>query len=137
MTALKGAGNVAVSFNGNALTNYTNTVDLQNTIAELEATHLGSEAMESDAGLPSYSLQLGGDWRAALDAILGPDSLTGVKRTTVITFTDGSDDVSYTWTASGDVGGFITNYAPKTSATDKIAWSATLRLSGIPVRAVA
>lgn len=137
MAAIKGAGNSAVSYNSNALTNYVNSADLQNTIAELEATHLGSTAMAADAGLASFALQMGGDWGATIDGYLGPDSLTGAKRTVVVSYVDGATTVTYTWTASGDVGGFITNYNPKTTATGKLEWTATLRLSGIPVRAAA
>lgn len=134
MAATKGAGNSTVTYNGSAITNYINSADLTNAIKELESTHLGSTAETADAGLVSSGLQLSGDWAHALDTILGPDSLTGTKRTTVITFASGGTTITYTWTASGDVGGFITNYQPKTAANDKIAWSATLRLSGLGVR---
>lgn len=137
MAALKGAGNTVISYNSNALTNYTNSAQLANTIAELESTHLGSTAESADAGLVSSALDIGGDWDSTLDGYLGPDSLTGTKRTTVITFTDGTDDVSWTWTASGDVGGFVTNYQVQATATGKIVWTAQLRLSGLGVRAVA
>lgn len=135
MTATKGAGNATVTYNSNALTNYVNSTDLQNLIAELDGTHLGSTAMSSDAGLVKHTLQIGGDWSATLDGYLAPDSRTGTKRTTVVTFTDsGSNTVTETWTASGDVGGFITNYTRKTTATGKLEWTATLNLSGLGVR---
>lgn len=137
MAATKGAGNSTVTYNSNALTNYVNDVSLQNTIKELESTHLGSTAESADPGLASFSLQIGGDWNSTLDGYLGPDSLTGTKRTTVITFTANGATVTYTWTASGDVGGFITNYQPKSAANDKMTWTATLRLSGLGVRSVA
>lgn len=137
MTAIKSAGNVTVSYNGNAITNYTNSVDLQNVIQELESTHLGSTAQSADAGLAASTLNLGGDWNSTIDGYLGPDSLTGTKRTTVISFEDGATTVSWTWTASGDVGGFITNYQINPQANGKIPWSAQLRLSGLGVRAVA
>lgn len=133
MAAYKGAGNSSVTYNATAITNYVNSVDLQNTIAELESTHLGSTAETADPGLASFSLQIGGDWNATIDAQLGPDSLTGTKRTVVVSFTGGST-ITYTWTASGDVGGFVTNYQPKSTATGKLEWSATLRLSGLGVR---
>lgn len=134
MTALKGAGNAAVTYNSNALINYVNSVDLQNVIAELEATHLGSTAMASDGGLVKHTLQMGGDWNDTVDGYLGPDSLTGTKRTTAIVFGPSGSQVTYTWTASGAVGGFITNYSIKTTAAGKLEWSATLNLSGLGVR---
>lgn len=133
MAATKGAGNATVTYNANAITNYTNSVDLQNTIAELEATHLGSTAQESDAGLGSYQLQIGGDWNPTIDGYLGPDSLAGTKRTCAIAFTSGGSTVTYTWTSQA----FITNYTVRTSATGKLEWSATLRLSGAGSRGVA
>lgn len=137
MAAIKGAGNNVVTYNSNALTNYINTSQLNNVIAELESTHMGSTAESSDAGLVSSDLDIGGDWGATIDGYLGPDSLTGTKRTTVIQFEDGATVVSWTWTASGDVGGFITNYQVKSEATGKLAWTAKLRLSGLGVRSVA
>lgn len=137
MTAIKSAGNATVSYSGNALTSYVNSVDLQNTIQELESTHLGSTAQSADAGLVASTLQIGGDWGATIDGYLGPDSLTGTKRTTVIQFEDGATVVSWTWTAAGDVGGFITNYQPKATANGKLEWTAQLRLSGLGVRSVA
>lgn len=137
MAAIKGAGNNTVTYNANAITNYTNQTDLQATIAELEATHLGSTAMQTDPGLASWQLQIGGDWNSTIDGFLGPDALESVRRTTVIGFSDGSETVTYTWTAAGDVGGFITNYQVQSTAQGKLAWTATLRLSGNPMRGVA
>lgn len=132
MTALKGAGNVTVTYNSNAVTSYVNSVDLQNVIAELESTHMGSTAMSSDAGLVKSTLQLSGDWNSTVDGYFGPDSLTGTKRTTVIAYNSAA--VTYTWTASGDVGGFVTNYNVKAGATGKLEFSCTLNLSGLGVR---
>lgn len=130
MTATKGAGNATVTYNSNALTAYVNSVDLQNTIAELEATNLGSTGEESDPGLVNSTLNLGGDWHPTLDGYLGPDSLTGTKRTVVITFTVGGTTVTWTWTSKA----YITNYKVPTGAKDKITWTAQLRLSGLGVR---
>lgn len=131
MTALKGAGGITVTYNSNAITAYINSADLQNVIAELESTHLGSTAMSSNAGLVKSTLQLSGDWNATLDGYFGPDSLTGTKRTVAIVI---AATATYTWTASGDVGGFITNYSVKAGATGKLEFSATLNLSGLGVR---
>lgn len=131
MAATKGAGNATVTYNSQNITAYVNSVDLQNTIAELEATNLASTGEESDAGLVNSVLRIGGDWSKALDDILGPDSLPGTKRTAVITFKDsGNNTVTWTWTSNA----FITNYTINTAARDKITWSAQLRLSGLGVR---
>lgn len=134
MASTKGAGNVAITYNGNAITNYINTADLQEQVAELVSTHLGSTAETSDGGLTKATLQIGGDWNSTIEGYLGPDARSSTKRTTVVALTDsGSTTVTLTWTASGDVGGFITNYSRKTEASGKIAWSATLNLSGLGV----
>lgn len=131
MTALKGAGGITVTYNSNAITAYINSADLQNVVAELDSTHLGSTAMSSNAGLVKSTLQLSGDWSATLDGYFGPDFLSGTKRTVAIAIAGAA---TYTWTASGDVGGFITNYGPKAGATGKLEFSATLNLSGLGVR---
>lgn len=137
MTATKGAGNATVTYNGNALTAYVNSVDLQNVVAELEATVLSSTAEASDPGLTNSVLRLEGDFHPTLDGYLGPDSLSGAKRTVAVAFTAGGSTVTWTWTASGAVGGFITNYNPGAGAKDKLKWTAQLRLSGLGVRSVA
>lgn len=131
MTALKGAGHSTVTYNSNALTAYCNQNQLNNTVADLEATNLSSTATESDPGLTSHDLDIGGDWNPTLDGYLGPDAMSATKRTAVITYTDGSTTITYTWTSQA----FITNYQVKTAATGKLEWSAKLRLSGAGSRA--
>jgi hypothetical protein len=96
----------------------------------LEATVLTSTAEETVAGLGSYQLTLEGDWSKPIDDILGPDSLTGVKRTVVLTYGPAGAIVTYTWTTQG----FLTSYEINATATDKIVLSGTLRLNGAPVR---
>lgn len=128
--ALKGAGNSTCTYNSTNISQYLNTNTLTNTIAELEATVLTSTAEETIAGLGSYELTLEGDWSKAIDDVLGPDSLSGTKRTVVLTYGPGATDVTYTWTNQG----FITNYEINATATDKIVLSATLRLNGAPLR---
>jgi hypothetical protein len=130
--AQKGAGNSTCLYNSQNISQYLNTNTLNNTIAELEATVLTSTAEESVAGLGSYELTLEGDWIKALDDILGPDSLTGAKRTVVITYGSAGTGgiVTYTWTTNG----FLTSYEINAQATDKITFSGTLRLNGAPAR---
>jgi hypothetical protein len=128
--ALKGAGNSTLTYNATNLSQYLNTNTLTNTIAELEATVLTSTAEETVAGLGSYQLTLEGDWSKPIDDILGPDSLTGVKRTVVLTYGPAGAIVTYTWTTQG----FLTSYEINATATDKIVLSGTLRLNGAPVR---
>jgi trans-2-enoyl-CoA reductase len=129
--ALKGAGNSTLTYNAVNISQYLNTNTLTNTIAELEATVLTSTAEETIAGLGSYELTLEGDWSKTIDDLLGPDSITGTKRTVVVTYGSGASDVTYTWTTNG----FLTSYEINATATDKIVLSGTLRLNGAPVRA--
>ena len=130
MTATKSAGNIAVTYNSSAITNYCNQVDLEDLVAELEATNLGSTAEESDPGLTNSKVGLGGDWHPTLDGILGPDAYSPTKRTCVIAYTVGGTTVTWTWTSKA----FINNYKRSGAAKDKITWSAQLRLSGLGVR---
>lgn len=132
MAALKGAGNIVVTYNGNAATNYTNSTQLNNTVAELEATHLGSTAEEADPGLPGHTLDIGGDWNPTVDGYFGADAMAGIKRTASVAFDDGTTTVTYTWTSEA----FITNWQVGGDATGKLVWTAQLRLSGAGVRSV-
>ena len=129
--ALKGAGNASCTYDGVNISQYLNTNTLTNTIAELEATVLTSTAEETIAGLGSYELTIEGDWSKTIDDKLGPDSLTGVKRTVILTYGPAGAVVTYTWTTQG----FLTSYEINATATDKIVLSGTLRLNGAPVRA--
>lgn len=130
MTALKGASNVTVTYNSNALTAHVNTVQLDNVIAELESTHLGSTASESDPGLAKHTLDIGGDWNSTIDGYLGPDGMSGTKRTCVIVFGPSGSQVTYTWTSQA----FITNWQIQSPANGKQTWTAKLNLSGAGAR---
>jgi len=131
--AVRGAGNVTVTYNSNNITAYINEVELNATIDELEASNLASTVMQYTPSIANYTLSLSGDWSSALDAILGPDIVTPALRTVVITFTEGGSTVTYTWTSTG----FLTGYSISASAADKITHSPSLRLSGPPTRTVA
>lgn len=133
--AVKGQGNVAVTYASNALTNYCNQADLSATLEDIETTHFGSTGRESIVGTSTWTISLGGDFDSVVDGYLAPDAITtGTKRTAVITFTDdGGTDVSYTWTSNAEIGDYNITATP----TGKIEWSATLRLSGAPTRGTA
>jgi hypothetical protein len=133
MPAIKGAGNTQVLYNAVDISQYINSADMTNTIAELEATVLTSTAEQTVAGLGSYEMQLDGDWAKLLDDSLGPDSVSGTLRTASIKYGSGAGAmVTYTWTTNA----FITSYNITTAANDKIGFSATLRLNNAPTRAV-
>jgi len=128
--AVRGAGNVVVTYNSSNITAYLNTVELAATIDELEATDLASTVAEYSPSLASYALTIGGDWDKALDDILGVDALAPVTRAVVIKFTDETGDwAQYAWAT-----GFISGYSISASATGKVEHSPSLRLSGTPTR---
>lgn len=132
--AAKGAGNVTVTYNSNDITNYLNEVELNQAVAELEATHFGSTAQETDPGLSSFTVSFNGDWDSTLDGYIGVDAPAGTKRTVAVAFTDeGGTTVTYTWTNEG----FVTGYNISASATGKIEHDSTLRCNGAPSRVAA
>lgn len=133
MAPVKARGNVVVTYNSQNITQYCNQADLQTTLEEIETTNLASTGQESIAGNPTWTIALGGDWAAALDAILGVDAVTPAKRTASIAYTDGATTVTYTWTSKAEIGA----YAIPSSVATTIKWTATLRLSGAPSRASA
>jgi hypothetical protein len=131
MTARKARGNVTVTYNSNAITAYLDSADLEATIDQLETTNLASTAAESTAGDPSWSISVSGMWDNAIDAILAPDAVTpGTKRTAVMVLTGSSAAVTYTWTTNAEIG----DYSVSSAVGDFIKFSATLTLSGAPVR---
>lgn len=134
--AVRGAGNITVSYNSVDITTYLNQVELNVVVAELEATHLASTATGSTPALPSYTLSLGGDWYKALDAVLGVDAMTPARRVVTVKFTDEAAAwVQYSWSNTGNYGyGFVTGYNISGSATGKIEHGPSIRLSGAPNR---
>lgn len=128
----KGAGKVAVTFNGTAITAYCNKADLDAVLDQIDVTNLASTGAESISAFPKWTINLGGLWDATFDAVIGPEAVTpGTKRTAIIAFTDSaSSTVTYTWTSKAE----IANYAIQSTPTGAIAWTATLGLSGAPSR---
>ena len=134
MAGRKARGNVVVYYNSQNITSYCDSSDLDDAIDQMETTNLASTGVETVAGDPKWTIKLSGMWDNAIDAILAPDAVTpGTKRTAVITYTNGTSTVSYTWTSNAEIG----NYSVTAAPGGAITWSATLTLSGAPTRAVA
>lgn len=128
--AVRGAGNITVTYNSVNITPYINTVELTAAVDELEATDLASTVAEYSPSLANYSLSLGGDWVQALDNVLGIDALTPIVRPCIVKITDENGAwAQYSWTTA-----FITGFSISASATGKIEHSPSLRLSGTPTR---
>lgn len=131
MAATVGKGNITVSFNGTAITSYCNQAQLEMVVAELEATNFGSSGVESDPGLTTYTVSMGGDWAKALDNLLGAAAMSPTKANAVITVGSSTNQVTYTWTGAAFVSSYSFN---ANNPTEKITWSAKLNLSGAPTR---
>ena len=118
------AGNYTFTFDGLSLTAQCDKVDLEEVVAELNATFGDSTAVSSEPGLKTYKITGSGAWSKALDAKL---RATG-KKTAILTVGSGAELVTYTWTTQA----FVANYKRQSAATERLNWSATFNLSGLP-----
>lgn len=131
MTARKSLGNTTVTYNSNNITAYCNQNDLESTIERLDTTDLADTAKTTIAGDAEWKISIGGMWDNALDTILAPDAVTpGTARTAVVTFVGSGATITYTWTSAAE----IQDYKISAASGDFIKFSATLALSGAPVR---
>lgn len=128
--AIKTPGNLTLSFNSNALAGYLNDTSIEAIVKELITTVLTDTGETKIPGLPSWNITVGGPWSSTLDGYLAPDAISPAMRTLVAVY----GGVTLTWTASGSVGSFIANYKIVGNPDNPIAWTATLAVSGIPVR---
>lgn len=119
-----GAGNYTFTFDSLDTTSQCDKVDLEEIVAELEATFGDATATASEPGLKTYKITASGAWSKALDAKLRAAG----KKTAVLTVGSGANLVTYTWTTQA----FVTNYKRTLGAKDRIDWSATFNLSGLP-----
>jgi hypothetical protein len=135
MAVKKVAGNVGVTYNANALKPHLNTASYNAVVNAIQTTNFNSTAEQNIAGLPGFSVEVGGPWSPTLDGFLGPDSIS--PPTTLRTFIVTIDTVTYTWSpGAAEYGAFISNYTINASSpADGITWSGTLTCSGAPVRA--
>jgi hypothetical protein len=128
--AVKGVGNVEVTYDSVDITPYINEAELAITIAELEGTNLASTVAQFAPSLPSYQLTLKGDWISAVDAKLGVDAVTPTTRVVIVKFTDeNAAFVQYSFSAC-----FITGYSITGSAGGKIEHAPTIRMAGTLTR---
>lgn len=130
---VRSSGNITVTYNATNITQYLSEVELNAAIDELETTHLASTSMTYIPSMANYTLTLSGDFAIASDNVFGPDMMNPTLRTVIVTFTEGAQTVTYTWTNSA----FLTGYSLSASSTEKITHAPALRLSGTPTRVVA
>lgn len=134
MAGYKAQGNVTVTYNSNALTNYVNQADVASTLAQIDVTTLGDSGKVNIVDAAEWSISIAGPWHPTLDGYIAPDAVTpGTKRTAVIMYSNGSNSVTYTWTSNAEIGNWSVTSAPGGAIT----WTATLTLSGAPTRTTA
>ena len=134
MAGYKSQGNTTVTYVTTEITDFVNQADMSSTLAKIDVTRLGDTGKVNIVDAAEWSINIGGPWHPTLDGFLAPDAVTpGTKRTAVIAYTNGASTVTYTWTANAEVGNWNITSAPGGAIT----WSATLTLSGAPVRTVA
>lgn len=119
-----GAGNFTFTFDSLDCSGQLDKADLEETVAELEATFANATATASEPGLKTFKITASGAWSKALDAKMRG---TG-KKTAVLTIGSGAELVTYTWTTQA----FVTNYKRTMGSKDRIDWSCTYNLSGLP-----
>lgn len=132
VNAAKGAGNVECTWNAHVITEYCDTAGIQDQINQIDVTNLASTDNEYLTGFGAWTSPLGGNWDSVIDGWIGLDARDKAVRTFAIAFTDAAAaTVTYTWTLAA----MITNYQITTTPTAAHKWTATLTLSGAPVRA--
>ena len=132
MAGYKAQGNVTCTYNSNALTNYINQADVASTLQQIDVTTLGDTGKVNIVDAAEWSISLGGPWHPTLDGYLAPDAVTpGTKRTAVITYSNGSSTVTYTWTSNAE----IQSISLDDSVGSMHKGTVTFALSGAPSRA--
>lgn len=136
--AKRSLGNVSVTYNGTVLNAYLNKASKKAVVEAIDTTNFASTGVENTAGVPGWTLEVGGMWDLALDTVLGVDAITPPSttlRTLVISYGPTGGKAIYTWTGSATVGAFASNYEINgNNPTGMIEWSATITISGAPTR---
>ena len=131
------SSNFTVTYDSVDITQYCNQASVEATVAEVDTTNLASTGAESSPASTSWTVPLGGFLDKALDDVLGVDAITppASYKDLVITVGPGGTQTTYTWTGSSSTGASIENYTiSPTDPTQIITWSASLLISGGPVR---
>lgn len=134
---IKTLTNMVVTYNSNDISQYLNQASLEIVKDAIDTTNLASTGKETTPAAPGFSVPVGGFWMAALDAILGADAAatTDTLRALIVQIGPSGNRATYTRTASGNLGAFVSDY--KVDASDPmgmITWSGTLSVSGVMAR---
>lgn len=123
-----GASNVSVTLNSVNITQYCNKAELDRTVAELDKTNFASSGNESDPGMTTHKISMGGLWAKAVNNVLSPLVNTPSKVSLIFVVGSGAEAVTHTWTNAV----FVTNYKINTGATEQTTWTGALNLSNAP-----
>lgn len=131
-------GNTTVTYNAVAITAFLDQTSLESVTNAISVTNFASTAEEQIAGLPKFTVPVGGPWSRALDNVLGPDALTppSTLRALVLVIGPSGDQSTFTWASPTETfGAFVENYKiDASSPTEGIRWTGNLAISGKPVR---
>lgn len=139
MAGIRTAGNVTITINAVAVQCDVTQATLSAEGQRIDSTTLCDTSAKSITGFTDWNLELTGLVDAALDGLFGANVGNGTLYTVAYAITDtiASQTITYTWTASGDVGGLIESYSINTNVNEAIGFNGTVRLNGSPVRSVA
>lgn len=130
---VKAASNITVTYNSVAITDYIDDVGIEAVVKELITTVLSSTGETKIAGVPNWTLNIGGPWAKALDDAVGPDAVTppASMRTLVVVYGASGAQITLTWTSNAFIGNYKVNAS---NPTELIKWTGVLAVSGSPVR---
>jgi hypothetical protein len=128
----KAQGNTTLTYNANALQNWTKSVKVSADGKSIDVTALGDTAKATIADTVEWSVTADFNWDSVIDGYLTPDAITpGTSRTLVLSHDDDTNYVSLTWTSLAQV----QSISFDDSVGDVHKGTVTFALSGAPVRA--
>lgn len=116
------------TLDGTDISGYTDTSALERAVENAEVTSYGDDDRAYIAGLRGHTIPLGGAWDPTLDA-----AVIGADDGAVVAFVfgpagSGSGAVRYTGNC------LFENYTVSSPVSGRVAWSATMRVTGAVTR---
>lgn len=115
-----------VVVDGTTITAYTDNTALNRTMDAAEVTVFSQDDRAYIAGLRGASLMFSGPWDATADS-----AWNGAQDLATIAWSYSPDNGTTTYSGNG----FVTAYAPSGPVGDRVAWSATVQVTGAVSRA--
>lgn len=139
MAGIKANGNVTFTVDGTSFQCDLGSINYNAEGNQIDSTQLCDTDATSIVGFKTHTIEMDGNWDIAVDNALAPKLGDGTKYTIVFAITDdvATQTVTYTWTAATNVGGEISAYNRAVATGELITYTATISISGSPVRSVA